>query len=144
MYIYIYLFDGCFIFPEYPSSWNPTVFLIKTFTILHSTVHRDIVANVADLRYVKLWILLDQIIWVWNIKVLQHRVLKILRFKYLILFQRLNCFIITIIRYLKVSSIDPPCKDGIAMGNSYIHFTETFNIFRLLKVLRQSEKGVTI
>ena len=48
--------------------------------------------NVADLRYFKLWILLDQIIWVWNIKGLQHRVLIILRFKYLILFQRLNSF----------------------------------------------------
>ena len=48
--------------------------------------------NVADLRYFKLWILLDQIIWVWNIKGLQHWVLKILRFKYLILFQRLNSF----------------------------------------------------
>ena len=48
--------------------------------------------NVADLRYFKLWILLDQIIWVWNIKDLQHRVLKILKFKYLILFQRLNFF----------------------------------------------------
>ena len=40
--------------------------------------------NVADLRYFKQWILLDQIIWVWNIKGLQHWVLKILRFKYLI------------------------------------------------------------
>ena len=50
--------------------------------------------NVADLRYFKLWILLDQVIWVWNIKGLQHRVLKILRFKYLILFQRLNSFLI--------------------------------------------------
>ena len=49
--------------------------------------------NVADLRYFKLWILLDQIIWVWNIKDLQHRVPKILRFKYLIFFQRLNSFI---------------------------------------------------
>ena len=48
--------------------------------------------NVADLRYFKLWILLDQIIWVWNIKGLQHQVLKILRFKYLILFQSLNSF----------------------------------------------------
>ena len=48
--------------------------------------------NVADLRYFKLWILLDQIIWIWNIKGLQHRVLKILRFKYLILLQRLNSF----------------------------------------------------
>ena len=48
--------------------------------------------NVADLRYFKLWILLDQIIWFWNIKGLQHRVLKLLRFKYLILFQRLNSF----------------------------------------------------
>ena len=49
--------------------------------------------NVADLRYFKLWILLDQIIWVWNIKGLRHRVLKILRFKYLILFQWLNSFV---------------------------------------------------
>ncbi len=48
--------------------------------------------NVADLRYFKLWILLDQIIWVWNIKCSQHRVLKILRFKCFILFQRLNSF----------------------------------------------------
>ena len=48
--------------------------------------------NVADLRYFKLWILLDQIIWVWNIKGLQHRVLKILRFENLILFQRINSF----------------------------------------------------
>ena len=48
--------------------------------------------NVAYLRYFKLWILLHQIIWVWNIKGFQHRVLKILRFKYLILCQRLNSF----------------------------------------------------
>jgi len=48
--------------------------------------------NVADLRYFKLLILLDQIIWIWNIKGLQHGVLKILRFKYLILLQRLNFF----------------------------------------------------
>ena len=47
---------------------------------------------IADIRYFKLWILLDQIIWVWNIKGLQHRVLKILRFKCFILFQRLNSF----------------------------------------------------
>ena len=47
--------------------------------------------NVADLRYFKLWILLDQIIWVQNIKGLQHLVLWF-RFKYLILFQRLNFF----------------------------------------------------
>jgi len=45
-----------------------------------------------NLRYFKLCILLDQIIRVWNIKGLQHWVLKILRFKYLILFQRLNAF----------------------------------------------------
>ena len=49
--------------------------------------------NAADLRYFKLWILLDQIIWIWNIKGLQYRVLKILRFKYLNLFQRLNSFL---------------------------------------------------
>ena len=40
----------------------------------------------ADLRY------FNQQIWVLNIKGLQHRVLKILRFKYWILFQRLNSF----------------------------------------------------
>ena len=49
---------------------------------------------VADLRYFKLWILLDQIIWVRNIKGLQHPVLNILRVKYLILFRRLNSFAI--------------------------------------------------
>ena len=49
--------------------------------------------NVVYLKYFKLGILLDQIIWVWNIKGLQHRVLKILWFKYLILFPRLNSFI---------------------------------------------------
>ena len=48
--------------------------------------------NVVDLRYFKPWILLNQIIRVWNIKGLQHRVLKILRFKYLILLQRFNSF----------------------------------------------------
>ena len=32
--------------------------------------------NAADLRYLKLWILLDQIIWVWNIKGLLNRFLK--------------------------------------------------------------------
>ena len=48
--------------------------------------------NVADFRYFKLWILLDQTIFVWNIKGLQHGALKILRFKYLIWFQRLNSF----------------------------------------------------
>ena len=52
--------------------------------------------NVTDLRYFKLWILLDQIIWVWNFKGLQHRVLKILWFKHLSLFQRLNSFVIVI------------------------------------------------
>ncbi len=49
--------------------------------------------NVVDLRYFKLWILLNQIIRVWNIKGLQQRVLKILGFKYLILLQRLNSFV---------------------------------------------------
>jgi len=49
--------------------------------------------NFIDLRYFKLWILLNQIIRVWNIKGLQLRVLKILMFKYLILFQRLNSFV---------------------------------------------------
>ena len=48
--------------------------------------------NVVDLRYFKLWILLIQIIRVWNIEGLQHWVLKILGFKYLILLQRLNSF----------------------------------------------------
>ena len=48
--------------------------------------------NVVDHTYFKLWILLNQIIRVWNIKGLQHRVLKILGFKYLILLQRLNSF----------------------------------------------------
>ena len=48
--------------------------------------------NVVDLRYFKLWILLNQIIRIWNIKGLQQRVLKILGFKYLILLQRLNSF----------------------------------------------------
>ena len=46
--------------------------------------------NLVDLRYFKLWILLNQIIWVWNIKGLQHRVLKIWGFKYLSLRQRFN------------------------------------------------------
>ena len=49
--------------------------------------------NVVDLRYFKLWILLTTLIWVWNITSLHHRVLKILGFKYLILFQRLNSFV---------------------------------------------------
>ena len=57
-----------------------------------SLCHKLWFSNVADLRYFKLWILLDQLIWVWNIKGLQHRALKILRFKCLILFQRLNSF----------------------------------------------------
>ena len=35
--------------------------------------------NVVDLRYFKLWILLDQIIQVWNIKGLQYLVAGILR-----------------------------------------------------------------
>ena len=48
--------------------------------------------NVVDLRYFKLWILLNQIIRVWNIKGLQQRVLKIFGFIYLILLQRLNSF----------------------------------------------------
>ena len=33
--------------------------------------------NVIDLRYFKLWILLDQVILVWNIKGLHHHVAKI-------------------------------------------------------------------
>ena len=48
--------------------------------------------NVVDLRYFKLWILLNQIIRVWNIRGSQHPVLKILGFKYLILLQRFNSF----------------------------------------------------
>ena len=60
--------------------------------------------NVAYLRYFKLWILLDQIIWVLNVKGLHHRVLKILRFKYLILFQSLNSFKIKPIGVLKSQS----------------------------------------
>ena len=54
--------------------------------------------NVADLKYLKLWILLDKIIWFEISKVFQHRVLKILWFKYFILFQRLNSFAIFILR----------------------------------------------
>ena len=34
--------------------------------------------------------------------------------------------------------------DTLAMGNSHDRFTETFNVFRLLKGLGQSEKGPTI
>ena len=34
--------------------------------------------KIVDLRYFKLWILLNQIIWVWNVKGLQDRVLKLL------------------------------------------------------------------
>ena len=34
-------------------------------------------SNVVNLWYFKLWILLNQLIWVWNIKGLQHRVLNI-------------------------------------------------------------------
>ena len=33
--------------------------------------------NVVDPKYFKLWYLLDQIFWVWNIKGLSHQVLKI-------------------------------------------------------------------
>ena len=79
--------------------------------------------NVVDLRYFKLWILLDQIIWVWNIiKGLQHRVLKILRFKYLILLQRLNSFAIMFIMGDK--------KVGVTPNNVFCNFlivkTKTF------------------
>ena len=55
-------------------------------------ITKSLEPNVTDLRYFKLWILLNQIIGVWNIKGLQHRVLKILGFKYLILLHRLNSF----------------------------------------------------
>jgi len=48
--------------------------------------------NVADLRYFKLWILLDQIIWVWNIKGLRHWVPKILGLENQSLLQRVNSF----------------------------------------------------
>ena len=60
--------------------------------------------NVADLR----WILLDQIIWVWNIKCLQHRVLKILRFKCFIYFvpkTQFLCFHILITNHLIFSNM---------------------------------------
>ena len=71
--------------------------------------------NVVALRYFKLWILLDQIIWVWNIiKGLQHRVLKILRFKYLILLQRLNSFAIMLIMGDK--------KVGVTPNNVFCNF----------------------
>ena len=98
----VYLHNLCFLVPN--SFFNKTV---SAKNYVKSSVERNWVfetnsdflitislePDVADLRYFKLLILLDQIIWVWNIKGLQHRVLKILRFKYLILFQRLNSFI---------------------------------------------------
>jgi len=71
--------------------------------------------NVADLIYFKLWILLDQIIWVWNIKGLQLRVLKISRFKYLILFRRLNSFAMYL---MCVSCV---CKVHHSASNYFIH-----------------------
>ena len=46
---------------------------------------------VVDFRHFKLWILLDQIILVWNSKGLHHKVAKGL--ENLSLWQRLNCFI---------------------------------------------------
>ena len=65
---------------------------IKELSLCHKLITISLEPNFEDLRYFKLWILLNQIIGVWNIKGLQHRVLKILGFKYLILLQRLNSF----------------------------------------------------
>jgi len=97
--------------------------------------------NFADLWYFKLWILLDQIIWVWNIKGLQHRVLKILWFKYLILFQRLNSFIINLsFVYLYVRSACTLAGHHVAIiikGSSNITITwfTSIDIVRKAKVL---------
>ena len=49
--------------------------------------------NVVDLRYFKLWILVNQIIWVWNIIVLHYPVAEILGLENLSLWQKLNFFI---------------------------------------------------
>ena len=38
--------------------------------------------NFVDLRYFKLWILLDQIFWIWNIKGLQHQIPKVYIFEF--------------------------------------------------------------
>ena len=67
--------------------------------------------NVADRRYLKLWILLAQVIWVSNIKGLQHRVLKILWFKYWILFQRLNSFVQECYKWRKHLTVYNICLD---------------------------------
>ena len=93
-------------------------------TISDFLITMSLEPNVADLRYFKLWILLDQIIWVWNIKGLQHRVLKILRFKYLILFQRLNSFV-----YRRRD-----LKNGILLHISWIILFEEEDFFCLIKL----------
>ena len=76
--------------PEYINKGNRELSLCHKFCF---QITISLEPSVAYLRYFKLWILWDQIIWVWNIKGLQHRVLKILWFKYLILFQKLNPFV---------------------------------------------------
>ena len=85
-----------------PPLWQPflcgvtiqgmIIAFIKELSLCHKLITISLEPNFEDLRYFKLWILLNQIIRVWNIKGLQHRVLKILGFKYLILLQRLNSF----------------------------------------------------
>ena len=92
--------------------------------------------NVVDLRYFKLWILLDRIIWAWNIKGLQHQVLKILRFKYLILFQRLNSFepIISIKLDLFFLAVSTKKKKTYPMGSygaSRLTWSDNFTWLRL-------------
>ena len=52
--------------------WNWVIYTHSDFLFTIS-----LEPNVVDPRYLKLWILLDQIFWAWNIKGFQHQVLKI-------------------------------------------------------------------
>ena len=66
--------------------------------------------NVADLKYFKLWILLDQLIYIRNNKGLHLRVAKIYRLKNSSLWQRLNFF--SSLHYFsqKILPVQCPCQ----------------------------------
>ena len=71
--------------------WRNWVFATKSDFLIPIPLQR----NVVNLRYFKLWIMLDTIIFVWNIKGLHHLVAKIYGLESLSLWQRLNSFTFT-------------------------------------------------
>ena len=74
--LYCYLVDTC---------------LLSIYQTIYRCILISLQPEVLDLRYFKLWTLLDQI--VWNIRGLHHQVVKISGLENMILWQRPNSFV---------------------------------------------------